>query len=532
MTTALHKRLNRPVPQTEQATPDQIRNHDVGYVFKVSEETALRRYLLLGSEGGTFYQKEAELTDQGIALVRSAALTLNPDTFVNIVVEAANTAPKRTYALFALAVGLSTDNPRLKEYALTSVNHCVKTGTDFFELISYLEALRGWGSVAKKALNEVLLGRDSAELALWTVKYRDRHGWTWRDALRVAKPKRRPDDALRGNLFEAMLNKEMLASPFLVIEGWHRAQETTDEAELIEIVKSYGLPWEALRDDQRSPAVWKACMPFVGQFAVLRNLATYTRNGLDQDSEFSAAVRARLERAVKLHPITLLNAGMTYSSGGAVGRSRGGAYRAHAPWMVGIENALENSFSKGVTPTNKRFYVGVDCSPSMQSAVSGSAVLQCRQVAGALALAIAKNEPNSHIAGFSSGRGGSSWGRSSGLVDLGITEKTAFADAMQRTQMVQWGGTDCALPMLDAIQRKLSIDVFVVITDNETNSSSIHPFDALRQYRAQSGIPAKLAVVALTATNFSIADPSDAGMMDFCGFSSDLPKALEVFATL
>jgi hypothetical protein len=35
----------------------------------------------------------------------------------------------------------------------------------------------------------------------------------------------------------------------------------------------------------------------------------------------------------------------------------------------------------------------------------------------------------------------------------------------------------------------------------------------------------------MTATKCSIADPDDAGMMDFVGFSADLPKALSYFFT-
>ena len=45
------------------------------------------------------------------------------------------------------------------------------------------------------------------------------------------------------------------------------------------------------------------------------------------------------------------------------------------------------------------------------------------------------------------------------------------------------GGTDCALPMIYAKEKKLDVDVFIVYTDSETWFGKIHPSEALKQYR-------------------------------------------------
>ena len=68
------------------------------------------------------------------------------------------------------------------------------------------------------------------------------------------------------------------------------------------------------------------------------------------------------------------------------------------------------------------------------------------------------------------------------------------------------------------LERGLAVDAFVVLTDSETWAGSVHPVQALRQYRERTGIAAKLAVVGLVSNGFSIADPDDGGMMDvdFC----------------
>lgn len=45
------------------------------------------------------------------------------------------------------------------------------------------------------------------------------------------------------------------------------------------------------------------------------------------------------------------------------------------------------------------------------------------------------------------------------------------------------GGTDCALPMIHAKQKRLEVDVFIVYTDSETWYGKVHPTQALKQYR-------------------------------------------------
>ncbi|MBM6978326.1 MAG: hypothetical protein I3J03_01215, partial [Actinomyces succiniciruminis] len=45
-----------------------------------------------------------------------------------------------------------------------------------------------------------------------------------------------------------------------------------------------------------------------------------------------------------------------------------------------------------------------------------------------------------------------------------------------------------------------------------------------------SGIPARLVVVGMTSTGFSIADPDDAGMLDVVGFDTAVPSLITEFS--
>ena len=93
-----------------------------------------------------------------------------------------------------------------------------------------------------------------------------------------------------------------------------------------------------------------------------------------------------------------------------------------------------------------------------------------------------------------------------------------------------FGGTDCALPMLYAQALEREIDTFVIYTDSETWAGDIHPVQALRDYRHASGIDARLVVVGMVSNGFSIADPTDPGMLDVVGFDTATPQLISDFA--
>jgi 60 kDa SS-A/Ro ribonucleoprotein len=90
--------------------------------------------------------------------------------------------------------------------------------------------------------------------------------------------------------------------------------------------------------------------------------------------------------------------------------------------------------------------------------------------------------------------------------------------------------TDCAVPMMWASRNKVADDTFLISTDNETWHGSVHPFQALQRYRDIMGIPARLAIVAMTSTGFSIAPPDDAGCLDLVGMDTSTPAILTEFS--
>jgi 60 kDa SS-A/Ro ribonucleoprotein len=157
----------------------------------------------------------------------------------------------------------------------------------------------------------------------------------------------------------------------------------------------------------------------------------------------------------------------------------------------------------------------------MSSPIGAMPVLSCAEAAAALAMIIKRTEKQSHIFGFSNS-----------FRDLKITAKDSLEDALEKTADQNFGGTDCALPMIYAQKNQLDVDCFVVITDSETWDGGVHPFQALKNYRQARGINAKLIVLAMTANEFTIADQSDPGMLDVVGYDSSVLDVISEFVKM
>jgi 60 kDa SS-A/Ro ribonucleoprotein len=186
-----------------------------------------------------------------------------------------------------------------------------------------------------------------------------------------------------------------------------------------------------------------------------------------------------------------------------------------------ISDALEEAFYASfglIEPTGKRFLLGLDVSGSMGCPMGDSGIT-CAEGTAVMAMVTARLEKNSYVHGFADT-----------FRDLKITAKDTLESATRKTQQSNFGSTDCALPMKYALANKIPVDVFCVYTDSEFNTGRQHPSQALAEYRRVMGIPAKLVVVGMTATNVTIADPSDAGMMDVVGFDGATPELIADFA--
>jgi 60 kDa SS-A/Ro ribonucleoprotein len=231
-------------------------------------------------------------------------------------------------------------------------------------------------------------------------------------------------------------------------------------------------------------------------------------------------------RAARVHPVAVLSSLTTYQSGhGARGQ---GQWAPVLPVVDALNEAFYLAFGS-VTPGGRRIVLALDVSGSMECGViAGVPGLTPRVGSAAMALVTAATEPQHTVVAFTTGTHRVRYG-SSGITPLDISPCQRLDDVVRAVSNLPFGGTDCALPMLWALEKGVAADAFVIYTDSETWAGETHPAQALRQYREHTGIPARLVVVGLVSNGFSIADPNDAGMLDVIGFDTAAPELIASF---
>ncbi|MBI4493063.1 MAG: TROVE domain-containing protein [Chloroflexi bacterium] len=520
----------RQTPQWEPIPgSSQVPNSAGGYAWPVDDWVRLDRFLVLGSEGGSYYATERALTVDNAQAVLRAIQADGPRAVARIAeVSEAGRAPKNDPAIFALALAASHGDPATRQAAFEALPRVCRIGTHLLHFAGYVEGFRGWGRGLRKAI-AAWYAQPAERLAYQAVKYQARDGWSHRDLLRLAHPK--ASTPQHQDLYSWMVRgwewvgDEPHPDPALrLIWAWERAKRASSRQEIVRLIREHRLPREAVPTEYLAEAeVWEALLQDMPMAALIRNLATMTRVGLLAPSgEATARVVAQLGdaqrlRAARVHPIAVLAALKTYAQGHG---ERGKQKWEPVPAVVdALDAAFYTSFGN-VEPTGKRWLLGLDVSGSMTCGqVAGVPGLTPRVASAAMALITAATEQERTFLGFCHE-----------LVPLAISPRQRLDDVLKATDGLPFGGTDCALPMLWATQRKVEVDVFVVYTDSETWFGKVHPVQALRQYRQRLGIPAKLIVIGMVSNAFSIADPDDAGMLDVVGFDTAAPNLMADFA--
>jgi 60 kDa SS-A/Ro ribonucleoprotein len=282
------------------------------------------------------------------------------------------------------------------------------------------------------------------------------------------------------------------------------------------------LPTELLN----TPQIWNTLLSGMGMTALVRNLGKLSQVGIASTRSQDIIKMLTDPKSVKdskIHPLQVLVGMKTYSQGkGDLGSMT---------WMPNsyITTALSTTFRQAfgnITPTGKRYMLGLDVSGSMSSFMcAGAKNITPREgsVAMALMTLYAEGAENVHIYGFSN-----TFYNFNGKVRPDMTVQ----DAIKATD-VPFGATDCALPMTEALKMYRAngtlFDVFCVYTDSETYAPTVHPQVALEVYRKETGIDAKLIVVGMTSNCLTIADPKDKNTLNLAGFDTSTPELISMF---
>ena len=530
-----------------QFNKDQVKNNAGGYVYKLDEWKVLDRFLILGCENNTYYSTKESLTLKNAQNVLDL-IKKDGHRVVDKVVEIsdAGRAAKNNTAIFVLAMVASFGDNMSKGYALSKLDQVARTATHLFQFVEDANKMRGWGRGLRRAVGKWYTEKDASSLIYQLIKYKNREGWTHKDVLAMAhpKPQTREHEYIFKTLFKGF-DEAAVLEPYVCMRDMNRyiigsnfASIVKDDVDVaIDMIKKYNFPREVVPTTMlNNVKVWDTLLNMgMPMTAMIRNLGKMSAIGLL--APLSAATKKVCDmlqneeviRKARIHPVNVLADKVVYENGCG--------YRGSNSWNVvpAIVSALEDAFYlsfKNVEPTGKRHFIGLDVSGSMTGrGVTGYEFLTPAMVNAAMVMPLMRAESQYHIMGFGS-QGYSQGYRNSaeGVFDVGINAKMALSSVLKNISNINGGGTDCALPMVYALKHKIPVDVFSVWTDNETWAGNIHPDQALRKYRDEMGINAKLIVCASTATDFTIADPKDPGMLDVCGFDSGVPQVIREFS--
>lgn len=555
--------LNRHNPiiptQREPLDDTQILNAAGGYVYQIDEFDALRRFLIIGTERGSLYESERDLTKQNVDNTIKA-IKSDGKRVVNMVREVSDggQARRNDMALFVLALCLTHGDNDTKIQVSLNYNNIARTGTHHLMFCNFIENMRGWGRAVKRTVSGWYELKSDQDLAYQVVKYRNREGFTHQKALHrchggkntplyrwimgrdigTRSIKRGLGDAEKITFYEQATPLTSSEHGIAIsvypkfLQGFMRAQELDGEVDkkstlqICSLIEDYGLTHEMIPNQfLASPKVWEALLTKMPITATIRNLGRLTSLGLlEPFSEHIKTIKDKLTpesvRKARLHPLTTLIASTTYASGSGV--------KGNLTWTPNqqISGHLEDVFYWGfdsIQPTYKNIMLALDVSASMfwHGPFSECPSLTCGEVAAVMAMATLRSEKNATVFAFDNR-----------FREIPITDKSSLADVIRAIQDLRRtaSATDCALPMLTASKRNWNnIDGFAVYTDNDTWYGDTHPKQALEMYRKQTGVDSRMIAVSMLATDTTIADGSVPYMMDIVGMSTDTPRMVSQY---
>lgn len=514
-------KLNR-TPQSQQARPDQVPNNAGGFVFAIDKWEQLNRFLLIGSEAGTYYVTARDLTVQNLDAVKACI----QEDGVRVVKQAAEIsvrgrAIKNDPAILILAAALSYGDNATKQAVRAAISDVCRTGTHILHFAAYADKLRRWGRGLRTTIQQWYDAQGSKDvdaLAYQMVKYQNRDGWSHRDLIRKAHVG--TDDLLTATLLDWALHGYNAEKTYPAIVQMFEAAKTASPQQIAEMIADSGLSREMIQTDKvNDPVVARALAKNAPLTATIRNLGNMSKAGLlnPGDEVFERVIKLLSDpialRKARVHPIALLIALKTYASGRGV--------RGSGTWTVvpQIVDALNNAFYMAfdaVEPLNKNLLIAVDSSGSMSANVVGTPGFSAAQAAAAMTLVTASIERNYKILAFDTQ-----------VYDWPISPRQRLDDVMKN--IPGGGGTDVSALINRLIEQKRKVEAVIIYTDNETWAGSNHPYQAMAIYREQVNRKAKLIILATAANHLTVAAPDDPLSLTICGFDTTVPDVIHAF---
>lgn len=509
------KGLKAASESVAEPAPGMVANLGGGFSFPVDKWTVLDRFIIMGTDGNSYYQ---DGTKQALKALPEIEAAIREDGLkvVDKILEISKSgrAPKNEPALFALAMCAKHGDLPTRQKAYEVLPEIARIGTHLFHFASFMKEMGKSGSGYNRALKRWYLGKTQDQLALQLVKYQQRDGFSHRDVLRLCKPS--TDVAATNAAFKWATKGVAEKDAHALIHAYEKAKTIKDETEMALFVTEAKLTREMIPTEfHKSPDVQEALLPNLGLTAMIRNLGNMSAAKiLNEFSPNEKLVLDRLTdaaalRKARIHPINVLVAMNTYKHG--YGLKGGNKWSVNDRIVSALEAAFYASFTT-MPKHDKRVLISLDVSGSMDSYNSLAIGTTHCELAACMAMSFVRTTPNAVVKGFAST-----------LVDLGINDRDTLESAAKKAQKHNFGSTNASAPIEWATSSKIPFDGFACFTDGEINTG-IKPHLALRKFEKALGVKAASAMVAFEAQNFTMHEPGTG--IDIAGFDSAIPQII------
>ena len=500
-------------------SPERTVNREGFPAFKRDWKEQYLQMLLCNTMSNAFYASAQELCKDAIDLHRYAA-DEDPFFMARSLIYARNEGFMRLQPIVGLAV-LSQVSPSLFDRVFPRV---VRIVPDLVEFALALEALgRGQGGRAvKRAASHFLNGLDEYAVMKYAGAGR---GYALRDLLRVFHPKAANDDANRLFAYAAgKLNWDSVPEGGLpklrAFEALKRLGDGESER-ACELIRAGRLPDNVVTGVTQATAdVWRALLPDMPLFSLLRHLVTLQRAGVlgEEKNDFVASRLTDPEaiRRAKILPFRFAQAWQQIRESDSryqayLNRQRYNAFFGRFGRRTAVPEAAPDGWL--LDALEQAVDASVACMPDLPGRtavmldISGSMQGQFLAAGSVLALSLLKK---------TGGRGRFM------LFDTECEDVRVEADEpilRAAGRICARGGTDTGVCLRQMIAQNDRCDTIIIVTDEQQNAGS--PFyKRLRDYRYKVNKDARAFVVDVSPYGSAMTPPSD-GKTWYCFGWSD-----------
>jgi len=416
-----------------------------GVAYAMSPRQALAQYAATGCLNSTFYAD----ADEQLETIIGLAAKVEPEFLARVALYARSKAHMKDAPALLVAL-LSVRSPGLMAEVFDRVIDSPRMLRTFVQVMrSGVVGRKSLGTLPKRLVLQWIASRSDDQLFRASLGAAP----SLADIVRMVHPKPATPAraALLGYIVRKPYDHNALPAVVTAFEGFKTMLPSCPEAQLPDV------PMEMLTSLPLTKAHWTALARKASWQSLRMNPNTFARHsvfvdGPDVITEVAAKLRdANAIARARVFPYQLLAAFMNIVDG--------------VPPEIrdALQDAMEIAIGN-VPSVSGKVWVFPDVSGSMQAPVTGrrtgaSSAVRCIDVAALVAASIVRKNPGAGVLPFSDS-----------VVDVSpkLNPRDSVMTNAQRLASLPSGGTNCAAPLEYLNQRKLSGDLLIYVSDNES----------------------------------------------------------------